>query len=229
MRLLLKLQQTSLVFPDSDDEEEANQTKTNTETAHTNGQTDKRNNTEKVNEQKDKQTEFAADNPNEEEEIYEWEYYYEDAELKKDEVKTEENKTTTATVTPKKLATAPTPQITTAAKAVTATAAEKVTQNIAAVKPTKTTATPNKAPTVPTPLIPTAATTTKTTTAAIVNGWECPSCTLMNEPTRPGCAACATDRPTIPDGATAKIAEDGQHKDGEQKPAAQVNQCHLFL
>ena len=116
----------------------------------------------------------------------------------------------------------------------TATAAEKLTQNVTALKPTKTTTTttaaPNRAATLPIPLIPTAVIAAKTTTAAIVNGWECPSCTLMNEPTRPGCAACATDRPTTPDGATANIAEDGQPKEGEQKPAAQVNKssCDNF-
>ena len=47
------------------------------------------------------------------------------------------------------------------------------------------------------------------------NGWVCPTCTLLNEPHRPGCEACTTERPkdyevpppgpadTIPRGATA--------------------------
>jgi hypothetical protein len=47
------------------------------------------------------------------------------------------------------------------------------------------------------------------------DGWECLSCTLLNEPTRPGCEACTTERPkdykipppgpadTMPRGATA--------------------------
>ena len=47
------------------------------------------------------------------------------------------------------------------------------------------------------------------------DGWECPTCTLLNEPTRPGCEACTTERPkdyvqpppgpadTLPKGATA--------------------------
>ena len=26
-------------------------------------------------------------------------------------------------------------------------------------------------------------------------GWTCPRCTFINEPTRPGCEACSTDRP----------------------------------
>ena len=27
------------------------------------------------------------------------------------------------------------------------------------------------------------------------NGWICPTCTLLNDPTRPGCAACTSERP----------------------------------
>lgn len=27
------------------------------------------------------------------------------------------------------------------------------------------------------------------------DGWECPTCTLLNEPTRPGCEACTSERP----------------------------------
>ena len=27
------------------------------------------------------------------------------------------------------------------------------------------------------------------------DGWECPTCTLLNEPKRPGCEACTTERP----------------------------------
>ena len=26
-------------------------------------------------------------------------------------------------------------------------------------------------------------------------GWSCPQCTFVNEPTRPGCEACCADRP----------------------------------
>jgi len=26
-------------------------------------------------------------------------------------------------------------------------------------------------------------------------GWTCPQCTFVNEPTRPGCEACCADRP----------------------------------
>lgn len=29
----------------------------------------------------------------------------------------------------------------------------------------------------------------------IFAGWKCPLCTLVNSPTRPGCAACTTERP----------------------------------
>ena len=28
-----------------------------------------------------------------------------------------------------------------------------------------------------------------------MDGWICPVCTLLNAPTRPGCEACAADRP----------------------------------
>ena len=51
------------------------------------------------------------------------------------------------------------------------------------------------------------------------DGWECPTCTLLNEPVRPGCEACTTERPkdykipppgpldTLPKGATAFVPE----------------------
>ena len=28
------------------------------------------------------------------------------------------------------------------------------------------------------------------------DGWSCPQCTFINEPTRPGCEACCADRPS---------------------------------
>ena len=52
------------------------------------------------------------------------------------------------------------------------------------------------------------------------DGWECPSCTFLNEPNRPGCEVCTTERPkdykipppgpldTIPRGATAVVKEE---------------------
>lgn len=33
------------------------------------------------------------------------------------------------------------------------------------------------------------------TVVVICAGWKCPVCTLVNSPTRPGCAACTTERP----------------------------------
>ncbi len=59
-----------------------------------------------------------------------------------------------------------------------------------------------------------------TTTAHIVQGWECPGCTFMNEPTRPGCAVCATDRPET-DGATANEPEVAKEGD-QQAPVVKV-------
>ncbi|KAG8233384.1 hypothetical protein J437_LFUL013164, partial [Ladona fulva] len=32
-------------------------------------------------------------------------------------------------------------------------------------------------------------------TGTLQLGWKCPLCTLVNPPTRPGCAACASERP----------------------------------
>lgn len=34
-------------------------------------------------------------------------------------------------------------------------------------------------------------------------GWTCPTCTFINQPTRPGCEMCSSDRPSdyvVPDG-----------------------------
>ena len=42
------------------------------------------------------------------------------------------------------------------------------------------------------------------------NGWMCPRCTFLNEPTRPGCEACCADRPddyVVPQGHLPSEAE----------------------
>ncbi|XP_065353337.1 uncharacterized protein LOC135948154 isoform X1 [Cloeon dipterum] len=48
--------------------------------------------------------------------------------------------------------------------------------------------------------------------AVVQIGWTCPLCTLINPPTRPGCAACTTDRP-----ADYKIPDENEISDQEAK------------
>ena len=146
----------------------------------------------------------TTNNNNEEEEIYEWEYYYEDAELKKDD---KEEVATIATTTIVKAATTVTTATT--AAAVAAQPVKTVAATTAVLKPVTTTAGA------------TAAQTVTTTTANIVQGWECPGCTFMNEPTRPGCAVCATDRPET-DGAAANQPEVVKDGDGGEQQAPVV-------
>ena len=100
-----------------------------------------------------------SNNDDSDEGDYEWEYFYEDAELKNPEQQPE----------PK----------------------QNVTQPIPNANPGKTQKVNPR------------------------DGWVCPTCTLLNEPNRPGCEACTTERPkdykvpppgpadTIPRGATA--------------------------
>ncbi|XP_059486084.1 titin-like isoform X2 [Neocloeon triangulifer] len=45
------------------------------------------------------------------------------------------------------------------------------------------------------PTAPPATLTQEKKTGTLQLGWTCPLCTLINPPTRPGCAACTTDRP----------------------------------
>ncbi len=74
------------------------------------------------------------------------------------------------------------------------------------------------------------------------DGWECPTCTLQNEPTRPGCEACTTERPkdyqipppgpadTLPRGATALTAPvptKANADDHEENPVKEVKAATL--
>jgi len=50
--------------------------------------------------------------------------------------------------------------------------------------------------------------TTPTKIQAVHKGWQCPNCTLVNDDTRPGCAACATERPQAEGAAAKEVAKD---------------------
>ncbi len=51
-------------------------------------------------------------------------------------------------------------------------------------------------------------------------GWQCPNCTLWNDETRPGCAACAADKPDVDGAAAAAVTADKAA--ATEQPAAQV-------
>ncbi len=53
-------------------------------------------------------------------------------------------------------------------------------------------------------------------------GWQCPNCTLWNDETRPGCAACAADKPDVDGAAAAAVTADKPA--ATEQPAAQVKQ-----
>ena len=105
-----------------------------------------------------------------------------------------------------------------------ATTAAATTAAAVAVQPVKTVAaTTAVLKPVTTTAGATAAQPVTTTIANIVQGWECPGCTFMNEPTRPGCAVCATDRPET-DGAAAnqpELVKDGEGGE-QQAPVVKV-------
>ena len=96
--------------------------------------------------------------------------------------------------------------LTTAAAANT-TAATTKTQTATTIAGTSaTTATTTKATHATTTTTTKLATTTKI--QAVHQGWKCPNCTLVNDDTRPGCAACATERPQAEGAAAKEVAKD---------------------
>ena len=50
------------------------------------------------------------------------------------------------------------------------------------------------------------------------NGWECPVCTLMNPLERPGCLACTTERPADLGAAAAAPDQANAEADNKEKP-----------
>lgn len=61
-------------------------------------------------------------------------------------------------------------------------------------------------------------------------GWECTECTLLNEPTRPGCEACSKPRPAnyeIPMGYTPSVREIERMKKEEEEEKAAAEQKSL--
>ena len=115
---------------------------------------------------------------------YEWEYFYEDVEVKpkveKDAKNTEE---ATKSPVPKRLE--PLIKSSTSAETKTGTVV-----NEGATRITKEATGTKEEPTGPKP-----GPSGKTQRVDPRDGWECPSCTFLNEPKRPGCEICTTERP----------------------------------
>ena len=58
------------------------------------------------------------------------------------------------------------------------------------------------------------------------DGWECPSCTFLNEPKRPGCEICTTERPAdyvIPPPGPADTIPRNSNISGGKQPVAAGN------
>ena len=54
-------------------------------------------------------------------------------------------------------------------------------------------------------------------------GWECPACTFVNKPARPGCEQCGTPRPD-----DYKFPNDASLDDREKRDAELLNQVRLM-
>ena len=120
-----------------------------------------------------------------EDDDYEWEYFYEDVDVtanNKNEDKDKASKTKS-----------PIPKRLEGLAKQTAISENKIGQvvNEGAIKISKDTPTPQIVTSPPQPGGPSG----KTQRVNPRDGWECPTCTLLNEPKRPGCEACTTERP----------------------------------
>ena len=125
----------------------------------------------------------AENGDDEEEDPYEWEYFYEDVDLPNNNEKDAKTKPEgTKSPIPKRLEGLAKPSTNNQIKVghVINEGATKITKE----KPTSLTA-PS----------PQAGPSGKTQRVNPKDGWECPTCTLLNEPKRPGCEACTTERP----------------------------------
>ena len=119
----------------------------------------------------------------EEDDDYEWEYFYEDVEIKANEKKETEGK--------KEGVKSPVPKRLEGLVKMTGANQIKIGQvvNEGATKITKDNK--NVLKEQKEPVGPPG----KTQKVDPRDGWECPTCTLLNEPKRPGCEACTTERP----------------------------------
>lgn len=117
-----------------------------------------------------------------EDDDYEWEYFYEDVEQPAAKKEGETNKTELKSPMPKRLE---------------GLAQDKTNKQIGhvanegAVKLTPKHKNLEEGPLKEESANPTG----KTQRVDPRDGWECPTCTLLNEPKRPGCEACTTERP----------------------------------
>ena len=149
----------------------------------------------------------------EEDDDYEWEYFYEDVEIKANDKKETKGK--------KDRVKSPVPKRLEGLVEVTAPNQIKIGQvvNEGATKITKDNK--NALKEQKEPVGPPG----KTQKVDPRDGWECPTCTLLNEPKRPGCEACTTERPANyvipPPGAADTIPRNT--KDTENKPVLEEN------
>jgi hypothetical protein len=132
-----------------------------------------------------------------EDDDYEWEYFYEDVDIKGKNEKDAKNKGEGAkSPIPKRLEGLVKPSTSNQNKVgqVVNEGAVKITKdasrvNEGAVKITKDAPSPTINAT------PEPGPSGKIQRVNPRDGWECPTCTLLNEPKRPGCEACTTERP----------------------------------
>ena len=163
--------------------------------------------------------EIARENPKPLEDIkegdtsdYEWEYFYEDVEVKPKPENDEKNKEdVTKSPVPKRLE--PLVKPSSSAEANVGTVV-----NEGATRIIKDAPIPNKEQAAPQP-----GPSGKTQRVDPRDGWECPSCTFLNEPKRPGCEICTTERPAdyvIPPPGPADTIPRNSSIGGGKQPAA---------
>ena len=122
-------------------------------------------------------------NGEEEDDDYEWEYFYEDVDIKDNNQKDAKNKgEVTKSPIPKRLEGLVKPSTSNQIK-IGQVVNEGATKIIKNTSSSVVNTTPQPGP------------SGKSQRVDPRDGWECPTCTLLNEPKRPGCEACTTERP----------------------------------
>ena len=154
----------------------------------------------------------------EDDDDYEWEYFYEDVDIKDDKLNDGKNKVKSPI--PREKIKSPIPKRLEALAKPSTSNQIKIGQviNEGAIKISKDASSPAVNAT------PQPGPSGKSQRVDPRDGWECPTCTLLNEPKRPGCEACTTERPadyvipppgpadTIPRNSTINTAAGGAPK-----------------